>query len=51
MKARRGRSSYLGDRIVGHIDPGKFPEVNFNNFLGAEAVSIILRTLAETLKK
>jgi len=34
MKPRRGRSSYLGDRTAGHIDPG------------AEAVAIWLRALA-----
>ncbi len=36
MKPRRGRSSYLGDRALGHVDPG------------AEAVVVWLRALAET---
>jgi triose/dihydroxyacetone kinase / FAD-AMP lyase (cyclizing) len=37
MKPRRGRSSYLGDRVLGHIDPG------------AEAVAIWLRAIAKAL--
>jgi dihydroxyacetone kinase len=34
MKPRRGRSSYLGERVLGHLDPG------------AEAVAVLLRALA-----
>jgi dihydroxyacetone kinase len=37
MLPRRGRSSYLGDRALGHIDPG------------AEAVAVWLRALADAL--
>jgi dihydroxyacetone kinase len=37
MKPRMGRSSYLGDRVLGHPDPG------------AKAISIWLRTVCEIL--
>jgi triose/dihydroxyacetone kinase / FAD-AMP lyase (cyclizing) len=37
MKPRMGRSSYLGDRVLGHPDPG------------AKAISLWLRTVCETL--
>jgi dihydroxyacetone kinase phosphoprotein-dependent L subunit len=37
MKPRMGRSSYLGDRVLGHPDPG------------AKAISIWLRAVCETL--
>jgi ATP-dependent dihydroxyacetone kinase len=37
MKPRRGRSSYLGDRVLGHPDPG------------AKAVAIWLRAVCEAL--
>jgi dihydroxyacetone kinase len=37
MKPRMGRSSYLGDRVLGHPDPG------------ARAISIWLRAVCETL--
>jgi dihydroxyacetone kinase len=37
MKPRMGRSSYLGDRVLGHPDPG------------AKAIAIWLRAVAETL--
>jgi dihydroxyacetone kinase len=37
MKPRQGRSSYLGDRVLGHPDPG------------AKAVSIWLRAAVEAL--
>ncbi|MYW01319.1 DAK2 domain-containing protein, partial [Streptomyces sp. SID3343] len=36
--ARRGRSSYLGDRAIGTVDPG------------AEAVVIWLRAIEESLR-
>jgi dihydroxyacetone kinase len=36
MMPRRGRSTYLGDRALGHVDPG------------AEAVAVWLRALANT---
>jgi ATP-dependent dihydroxyacetone kinase len=35
LKPRRGRSSYLGDRVLGHVDPG------------AEAVAVWLRAVGE----
>jgi dihydroxyacetone kinase len=37
MRPRMGRSSYLGDRVLGHPDPG------------AKAISIWLRAACETL--
>jgi dihydroxyacetone kinase len=37
MKPRLGRSSYLGDRVLGHPDPG------------AEAIAIWLRAASEAL--
>ena len=37
MKPRLGRSSYLGDRVLGHVDPG------------AKAVVIWLRAVSEVL--
>jgi dihydroxyacetone kinase len=37
MKPKLGRSSYLGDRVLGHPDPG------------ARAVSIWLRAVCESL--
>jgi ATP-dependent dihydroxyacetone kinase len=37
MKPRLGRSSYLGDRVLGHVDPG------------AKAVSVWLRAAVEAL--
>jgi dihydroxyacetone kinase len=37
MRARLGRSSYLGDRVLGHPDPG------------ARAVAIWLRAVGEVL--
>jgi dihydroxyacetone kinase len=37
MKPRLGRSSYLGDRVLGHVDPG------------AQAVAIWLRAASEAL--
>jgi dihydroxyacetone kinase-like protein len=37
MKAIRGRASFLGDRSIGHIDPG------------ARSSALIIRTVAETL--
>jgi dihydroxyacetone kinase len=37
MKPRLGRSSYLGDRVLGHPDPG------------AKAVTIWLRAVCEAL--
>jgi len=36
--AKRGRSSYLGERVIGHIDPG------------AEAVTIIIKSINETIQ-
>lgn len=36
MRPRRGRSSYMGERALGHVDPG------------AEAVAIWLRAIADT---
>ena len=37
MKPRLGRSSYLGDRVLGHPDPG------------AKAVAILLRAVYAAL--
>jgi dihydroxyacetone kinase len=37
MKPRMGRSSYLGDRVLGHPDPG------------AKAISLWLRAVCESL--
>ena len=37
MRPRRGRSSYVGDRVLGHVDPG------------AEAVALWLYAAARTL--
>jgi len=37
MVAKRGRSSYLGNRVLGHIDPG------------AQAVTIIIQSIVDTL--
>ena len=37
MKPRLGRSSYLGERVLGHVDPG------------AKAVAVWLRAAAEAL--
>jgi dihydroxyacetone kinase len=37
LKPRLGRSSYLGDRVLGHPDPG------------AQAVAIWLRAASEAL--
>ncbi len=39
MKPRLGRSSYLGERALGHVDPG------------AEAVAIWMKALADALKQ
>jgi dihydroxyacetone kinase len=39
MKPRLGRSSYLGDRVLGHPDPG------------AKAVTLWLRAVCEALVK
>jgi len=36
MKARRGRSSYLQERVLGHVDPG------------AKAIQIILQAIADS---
>ncbi|WP_143220063.1 DAK2 domain-containing protein, partial [Actinomadura sp. CNU-125] len=38
MRARKGRASYLGERSVGHLDPG------------AASTALVLRALAETLE-
>ncbi|MEP9385877.1 dihydroxyacetone kinase subunit DhaL [Mesorhizobium sp. KR9-304] len=38
MKAIRGRASFLGDRSIGHIDPG------------ARSTALIVRAVAETLE-
>ncbi|MFD0905637.1 dihydroxyacetone kinase subunit DhaL [Actinomadura sediminis] len=38
MQARKGRASYLGERSVGHLDPG------------AASTALVLRALAETLE-
>jgi dihydroxyacetone kinase-like protein len=38
MKATRGRASFLGDRSIGHIDPG------------ARSAALIVRAVAETLE-
>lgn len=38
LKATRGRASFLGDRSVGHIDPG------------ARSTALIVRAVAETLE-
>jgi dihydroxyacetone kinase len=39
MKPRLGRSSYLGDRVLGHPDPG------------AKAISLWLRAVCEAIFK
>jgi dihydroxyacetone kinase len=39
MHPRRGRSSYVGDRALGHVDPG------------AHAVALWLAAICEALKK
>jgi dihydroxyacetone kinase-like protein len=38
MKASRGRASFLGDRSIGHVDPG------------ARSSALIVRAIAETLE-
>ena len=38
LKAIRGRASFLGDRSIGHIDPG------------ARSSALIVRAIAETLE-
>ncbi|MEV5825120.1 dihydroxyacetone kinase subunit DhaL [Spirillospora sp. NPDC052242] len=38
MQARKGRASYLGERSVGHLDPG------------AASTALVLRALVETLE-
>jgi dihydroxyacetone kinase-like protein len=38
MKAIRGRASFLGDRSIGHIDPG------------ARSTALIVRAIAEALE-
>lgn len=38
IKATRGRASFLGDRSIGHVDPG------------ARSVALILRAITETLE-
>ena len=37
MKAIRGRASFLGDRSIGHMDPG------------ARSIALLVRAVAETL--
>jgi dihydroxyacetone kinase, L subunit len=37
MLARKGRASYLGERSVGHIDPG------------ASSTALVVRALAEVV--
>jgi phosphoenolpyruvate---glycerone phosphotransferase subunit DhaL len=37
MKAIRGRASFLGDRSIGHVDPG------------ARSSALLIRAVAETL--
>jgi dihydroxyacetone kinase-like protein len=39
LLARKGRASYLGERSIGHIDPG------------AASTSLLFQALAETLAK
>ena len=39
MKAIRGRASFLGDRSIGHIDPG------------ARSSALIVRAVTETLER
>jgi dihydroxyacetone kinase-like protein len=38
IKAIRGRASFLGDRSIGHMDPG------------ARSTALIVRAIAETLE-
>lgn len=37
MKAKRGRSSYLQERVLGHLDPG------------AKAIALIFKAIADKL--